>query len=666
MKKFTALFCALVMLMSLPIAAFADQATVADVPVEELEQWAAENGYVKQPDAYTSATLAGTTSLAFGTIHLEQDEMKALLREMAAGPFSWNATLNTGNGNVQDLSDVEGEPKYRDMYVLGTTYNNVPNAATAEFVLDAQTYGFYGQSESETSKMYDMRNYPDVTLTWVCQMDRAKAASIGDYGFLHGFVVYGKGHIFTLDDLNPSGAAEGYDHSKYEEACVRYMDVYMPSYYPTRWDFPFIDPTEEWDYSTDPDYAAKVDVCRNLIGENAMTLCYVIEPERITVNFFSTYAPSAIKETAAWSTYINYADASVVYGENGTGTEADGIYEINYTGYDLNRYVEARADDGTGPKCAIYYWVDDGSNPEWENPYNESFTYFRSGILDVFQQVKSRWLAEEGTEQVIADKSGLEDELTFTRFVSNTEVTVNATTGAESNKVLTEDDIAGLVQGVDYHVETITLPNYSKLLLVSEKTACGFWSQNNILFSEDLATALVAAEEAAEIEGETDGEFVYNALEDGTYEVTAYVGSSGIVKVPAEYNGQPVTKIGADFLRDNEQVSDLTLPDTITEIGDNAFNRLRKVRMLEIPQSVTTIGENAFLEMGYGTQGSASSQVYVVFSQYSPDGIEQNHMLGENADVSSIQVRFKVPSGATAAYAEAWPEYAAFITETMA
>ena len=663
-KKALTVLCILALMLTLPAAAWADGG-IEGVSQEALEQWAAENGYVKELDAYTSATLAGTTSLSFGTFHLQQDEMKTLLREMAAGPFNWGATLNTGNGNIRDLSAVEGMPKYRDMYILGTTYNNVPNAATAEFVMDTQTYCFYGQSESETSKMYDMRNFPNVTLTWVCQMDRAKAAALGDYGFLHGFVVYGKGHIFTVDDLNPSNAPEGYDHSKYEEGCVRYMDVYMPSYYPSRWDFPFVNPTEEWDYSTDPDYAAKVAVCRNLIGENAMTLCYVIEPEHITVNFFSTYSPGAIKETQAWTTYIKYADAETTYGENGTGTEADGIYEIRYTGYDLNRYVEARADDGTGPKCAIYYWVDDGSNPEWVNPYNSSFNFFRPSILEVFKQVKGRWLAEDTTEQMVADKSGLEDSFTFSRFVSNTEATVNASTGAESYKILTAEEVAGLTQGVDYHVETITMPNYSKLLLISDKTACGFWSQSNILFSEELAASLAGDKEEVEIEGETDGNFVYSELADGSYEVTAYVGTSTVARVPAEYNGKPVTRIGDNFLKDNELVQDLTLPETLVEIGDNAFNRLRKVRMLEIPETVKVIGENAFLEIGYGTQGSASSQVYVVFKQYSPDGIEQNHMLGENVDVSSIQVRFKVPSGATAAYAEAWPEYADFITETM-
>ena len=662
-KKALAVFCILALVLTLPAVAWADG--IEGVSQEALEQWAQENGYVKQPDAYTSATLAGTTSLSFGTFHLQQDEMKTLLREMAAGPFNWGATLNTGNGNIRDLSAVEGLPKYRDMYILGTTYNNVPNAATAEFVMDTLTYDFYGQSESETSKMYDMRNFPNVTLTWVCQMDRAKAAALGDYGFLHGFVVYGKGHIFTVDDLNPSNAPEGYDHSKYEEGCVRYMDVYMPSYYPSRWDFPFVNPAEEWDYSTDPDYAAKVAVCRNLIGENAMTLCYVIEPEHITVNFFSTYSPGAIKETQAWTTYVKYADAETTYGENGAGTEADGIYEIKYTGYDVNRYVEARADDGTGPKCAIYYWVDDGSNPEWVNPYNSSFNFFRPSILEVFKQVKARWLSEPEAEQMVADKAGLEEEFTFTRFVSNTEVTVNATTGAESYKILTAEEIDGLTQGVDYHVETITMPNYSKLLLVSDKTACGFWSQSNILFSEELAASLVADEEEVAIEGETDGDYVYNLLANDTYEVVAYVGKSTVARVPAEFNGKPVTRIGDNFLKDDELVQDLSLPETLVEIGDNAFNRLRKVRMLEIPETVTTIGENAFLEMGYGTQGSASSQVYVVFKQYAPDGIVQNHMLGENVDVSSIQVRFKVPSGATAAYAEAWPEYAAFITETM-
>ncbi len=628
----------------------------------DYEKWALENGYVKageESDAISSATLDGTTSLAFGTITLLQDEMALLVKEMAAGPFTWGDSLTTGNGTVRSLGSLSNTPKYRDMYVLGTTYNNVPNASTAEFVMDADNFKFYGQSESETSKMQDIKVYPDVTLTYVTQMDEAKAAMIGDYGFLHGFIVYGKAHIYTVDDLNPSNAAEGYDHSASEEAVVRYMDVYMPSYYPSRWDFPVVDPNLDYDYTQDPDYAAKVETSAKLIGESAMTYCYEIEPERITISYFSTYSPGAITETAAWSTYLKYADKEEVF-----AADKKTLSEVKYTGYDLNKYVEARTDDGTGPKCAIYYWEDDGTNPDWVNRYNSTFTYFRESIIDTVGTIKTRWLAEPGTEEVIANKSGLDDELTFVRYVSNVEKITNSATGAEEFKILTAEEIAGLTQGVEYHTETITLPNYSKLLLVSDKTACGIFSQSNLLF-KDTASLDKTDHEQQEVEGENDGTFTYEALSDGSYAVTGFIGTSGNVTIPAEYNGKAVTKIAAGAFKENTVIATLTLPDTIVEIGDEAFYRLRKVRQLELPASVITIGKAAFFEMGYGTQGGSKSETYVIFSQYTPEGIEQNHMLGEGIDVSSMQVRIKVPTGATEAFAEAWSEYKDFVTETI-
>ena len=69
--------------------------------------------------------------------------------------------------------------------------------------------------------------------------------------------------------------------------------------------------------------------------------------------------------------------------------------------------------------------------------------------------------------------------------------------------------------------------------------------------------------------------------------------ATGDVIVPSYFNDQMVTEIGEGLFENNETVTSVTLPNTVTSIADNAFKG-SKVEEVYLPESLLTIGNNAF------------------------------------------------------------------------
>jgi hypothetical protein len=77
-------------------------------------------------------------------------------------------------------------------------------------------------------------------------------------------------------------------------------------------------------------------------------------------------------------------------------------------------------------------------------------------------------------------------------------------------------------------------------------------------------------EETSEAETETDGEFVYTKLDDGTWEIYEYIGEASEVIIPDSWLGTKVTRIGEYCFLDSV-VSYVYIPDTVTSVGKDAF-----------------------------------------------------------------------------------------------
>ncbi|MFZ0829484.1 MAG: leucine-rich repeat protein [Verrucomicrobiia bacterium] len=80
---------------------------------------------------------------------------------------------------------------------------------------------------------------------------------------------------------------------------------------------------------------------------------------------------------------------------------------------------------------------------------------------------------------------------------------------------------------------------------------------------------------------------------NGAITITLYSCSGSTVNIPSTINGLPVTVIGAAF-ENNNNVTNVTIPDSVTSIGNHAFDSCYSLTSVTIPNSVTSIGEWAF------------------------------------------------------------------------
>lgn len=95
--------------------------------------------------------------------------------------------------------------------------------------------------------------------------------------------------------------------------------------------------------------------------------------------------------------------------------------------------------------------------------------------------------------------------------------------------------------------------------------------------------------------GETQGDYVYAVSDDGkTTVVMEYKGKGGTVKVPDKLGGKPVAVIGSGAFQNNESVTAVTLPKTVTAIADDAFHGCNELTSIQLPDGITAIGEKAF------------------------------------------------------------------------
>ena len=96
------------------------------------------------------------------------------------------------------------------------------------------------------------------------------------------------------------------------------------------------------------------------------------------------------------------------------------------------------------------------------------------------------------------------------------------------------------------------------------------------------------------------GNYQYQVQQDGTVMITKYYddGTTNIV-IPSEIDGKKVTSIGwneysRSVFNDCTNLTDVTIPDTVTTIGCSAFESCNSLTNITIPDSVTRIGLLAF------------------------------------------------------------------------
>ena len=95
--------------------------------------------------------------------------------------------------------------------------------------------------------------------------------------------------------------------------------------------------------------------------------------------------------------------------------------------------------------------------------------------------------------------------------------------------------------------------------------------------------------------GEDESVYTYNALDDGTIEITGYSGSAENIVIPAQIDGKSVTRIGNNAF-EKSSAKEIVIPNSVTEIGSQAFSGCGKLTGVSIPNSVTMIRDRAFFD----------------------------------------------------------------------
>ena len=76
---------------------------------------------------------------------------------------------------------------------------------------------------------------------------------------------------------------------------------------------------------------------------------------------------------------------------------------------------------------------------------------------------------------------------------------------------------------------------------------------------------------AADEEVFTSGDYRYRILEDGTAEITKYIGGDEALKIPEMLDGKTVTGIGDEAFSWRSSLTSIELPDSVTSMGVNPF-----------------------------------------------------------------------------------------------
>jgi len=107
----------------------------------------------------------------------------------------------------------------------------------------------------------------------------------------------------------------------------------------------------------------------------------------------------------------------------------------------------------------------------------------------------------------------------------------------------------------------------------------------------------VNEEEMPVLQGEskTDatGNYQYEELEDGSVQITQYVGKQTDVVIPSELDGKKVTKIRREAFYSTEIVS-VEVPDTVVSIGRLAFGECYYLERIRLSASVVELGDYVF------------------------------------------------------------------------
>lgn len=93
-------------------------------------------------------------------------------------------------------------------------------------------------------------------------------------------------------------------------------------------------------------------------------------------------------------------------------------------------------------------------------------------------------------------------------------------------------------------------------------------------------------------------EFDYKTVDDGTLCASAYRGDEAVVEVPAVADGLPVTVIGDGLFSGHPELTEVRLPESITDLGEFVFDGCENLRKLQLPAGLERFWGYTFVRCG--------------------------------------------------------------------
>ena len=93
-------------------------------------------------------------------------------------------------------------------------------------------------------------------------------------------------------------------------------------------------------------------------------------------------------------------------------------------------------------------------------------------------------------------------------------------------------------------------------------------------------------------------ELQYKLIDDGTLCVSSYTGDEALVEVPETVDGIPVTVISDAVFQGHPEVTEVRLPDTVTDLGEFVFDGCENLRSLKLPARLERLWGYTFVRSG--------------------------------------------------------------------
>lgn len=110
-----------------------------------------------------------------------------------------------------------------------------------------------------------------------------------------------------------------------------------------------------------------------------------------------------------------------------------------------------------------------------------------------------------------------------------------------------------------------------------------------------LAMIFVFAGMSVSVYAAGESSLTINVYDDFAAVTSCYDFASGVIDIPSEKNGVPVTAITGEAFKDCNKITQINIPASVKSIGDNAFESCTSLEKIVIAGSSCTIGEAAFL-----------------------------------------------------------------------